>query len=158
MDLKKNEGLIKDFLFTFARFEQAMKSTGYHKGDGDARACWDKLANVPTVKREFDDPQPGAFFDAVVYIEKESPQKQVVKDNILTWKPASAGQDTRAKNVFVYVRRVRNNLFHGGKFEDSFRLNHNDKCLLESSLTIMRRCLDVDERLRKQYEFIESAA
>lgn len=114
----------------------------------------EKLADVPSVKSEFDNPQSDDFSDAVAFLEREPPLKQVVRDNNLTWEPAPVGQNTRAKNIFVCVRRVRNNLFHGGKFEDTFRLNQRDRQLLESSLIILQRCTEVDEMLGKKYVFM----
>ena len=42
-----------EFFYLFARFEFALKALGFHQGEGDAKANWDKFA--VTIEADFDE-------------------------------------------------------------------------------------------------------
>ena len=45
--------------------------------------------------------------------------------------------------VLDLIRRVRNNLFHGGKFNDAHSGPGRNELLLRHSLAILHRCLEL---------------
>jgi hypothetical protein len=98
------------FFVFFARFDYALKRAGYLKEGRQAEASWDKFA------KDLGEP----FLKAVDASGKarellaEPPRKQVVKSGHLDWEPAKPIKEV--VQLFVSIRRVRNNLFHGGKF------------------------------------------
>ena len=118
-----------------------MLGTGYiSERNGGISADWDKFA------RDHDQ----AFTDlteqeqkAVRYYEEQPPKKQVVdEDGVLTVKEAPPQNNKPLSRLLILVRRVRNNLFHGEKFNallegDSKR----DTELLDHELTILYACL-----------------
>lgn len=91
--------------------------------------------------------------DAVKYLKDNPPKKQMVKNNNLDW---SAGNDDKKQPIInlmlVYIRRIRNNLFHGGKFpmRPIEELTRNEK-LLNSSLVILNTCLRLDSKARDYF-------
>ena len=119
----------------FSRFEFALKRAGYTiKGQQDAQPCWDTLAG------RLGEP----FFKAVLALPEAStliqhpPRKQIVReDGSLGWKPEPPAFPTQPDSIhrlFVCVRTVRNNLFHGGKIPfDTDR----DEALINSALAIL---------------------
>lgn len=134
---------------TFARVEYALKAAGFNAGDGDAKADWTAFArSVPAL---FDDPQDEAVREAVSYILAHPPRKQVVENNVLQWKAVAPGTALRSDEVLIYVRRVRNNLFHGGKFNGHWFEPQRSKELLCHSLVILNACLEASDEVRRAY-------
>ena len=141
--------LATDLFRTFARIEYALKATGFHMGDGDAEANWRDFAL--SVAALFDDPQDEAFKEAIAYILAHPPNKQIVEDGVLRWDPAVPQTDLQSDRVLIYVRRVRNNLFHGGKFNGRWFEPQRSAELLLHSLTILNACLTASEPVNEAY-------
>ncbi|MDK9722329.1 MAG: hypothetical protein OEL53_14220 [Rhodospirillales bacterium] len=101
------------FFAVFSRFEFAMKRAGYLKSHAEGAAAepgWDCFARDLT----------NTFFQTVQNSNSAKvlfdvpPKKQIVQGNSFDWKK---GEDiTDINKLFLAVRCVRNNLFHGGKF------------------------------------------
>lgn len=53
--------------------------------------------------------------------------------------------------MLLYVRRVRNNLFHGGKFNGRRFAPERSELLLRHSLTIHRACIDASEDVHQAF-------
>ena len=106
--------LAAEFFREFARFEYALKATGFHKGEGLAKADWREFAL--SVEEHFKTPKSDELSVAVEFLEEEPPMKQVIKSGKLEWESSKPSTDSRVDRLLIYVRRVRNNLFHGGKF------------------------------------------
>jgi hypothetical protein len=135
---------------TFSRFEYALKAARFHNGDGDATPNWTAFAqSVPNV---FDDPQDDRVSEAVAYILAHPPKKQVVEEGVLEWKDVAPATNLKSDKVLIYVRRVRNNLFHGGKFNGHWFEPQRSKELLEHSLVILRACLEASHDVRAAYD------
>lgn len=125
---------------TFARMEYALKAAGYHQGDGDAKANWDRLG------QECDDALNSSakpeVQQAIQYILNNPPRKQIIENGQLVWKDVRAGGQTIGEQLLVYVRRVRNNLFHGGKFNGNWFAPQRSEELLQHSLVILFACME----------------
>ncbi|MFA6021389.1 MAG: hypothetical protein WC722_14080, partial [Rhodospirillales bacterium] len=68
------------------------------------------------------------------------PKKQIVKNGAPGWKDVAAPKD--AKELFLAVRCVRNNLFHGGKFSiEPVEEPSRNKELLRACLAILETAL-----------------
>jgi hypothetical protein len=144
-----NELFLKLFKM-FARFEYALKAAGYHEGNGEANPNWRKFAeSIPDV---FDNPSTTELQTAINYLEQHPPKKQVVKDNVLEWKVSVPSTNLKSDLILLYVRRVRNNLFHGGKFNDRWFAPERSQELLCHSLTVLQACLDASPEVKKAYE------
>jgi hypothetical protein len=77
--------------------------------------------------------------------------KQVIRNNMIHWEQGEPGNIPRANLILLHVCRVRNNLFHGGKFYDHWFPPIRDINLLKHSLTILCACLAVSEPVRDAY-------
>ncbi len=141
-----DKGLVVTFFVVFSRFEATMKAMGHMKGkDGDpAEPDWENFAKV--YRDYFKSDLTEELKKAVTYIETKPPKQQVRKGkNELTWAenrhPANMPQLLR---LTLYVRRVRNNLFHGGKFaggidatpERNTELLHHSLVLLDEFIRL----------------------
>ncbi|HBJ42925.1 MAG TPA: hypothetical protein DDZ20_19900 [Hyphomonas sp.] len=141
--------LATDLFRTFARFEYALKAAGFHNGDGPAGANWRDFA--VSVAALFDDPQDEALEAAIAYMLEHPPNKQMIEDGVLSWDAAAPQTDLQSDRVLIYVRRVRNNLFHGGKFNGHWFAPERSAALLRHSLTILNACLAASEQVNEAY-------
>jgi hypothetical protein len=139
-----------EFFTTFACFEYALKATGFHTAAGDASADWTKFANsIPTALSEHSDAEVNA---AVAYIEGHPPRKQVMQNELLAWASAPPATNNHTDKILIYVRRVRNNFFHGAKFIGRSSERKRDEQLLQHSLTILRACLEASVKVKTAYD------
>jgi hypothetical protein len=118
----------------FAQIECALKVLGFHYGEGDAKPNWDKF--VKELEEVFDLQNPDVL-EAIRYLEEKPPKKQMVVDSELKW--VSVNQEgNRLKEIFLSIRRIRNNLFHGGKFKGIY-FEHPERSteLIKSAIIIL---------------------
>jgi hypothetical protein len=146
MALIGDKDLIFEFFAVFSRFEYALKRSGFiPKGkdsvpkDGDAKADW--TTYELELRGQFAKIQDQEFLEACAYITLEAPKKQVVEDGRLGWEPANP-HEFKERDVLILLRRVRNNLFHGGKYPsgpvpDQARNNN----AIRSCLVVLDACL-----------------
>ncbi len=131
----------------FARIEYALKAAGFHNGDGPAIPNWDKFASSVSGVLE-NDP---AIVVAIKYMSEKPPKKQIIQNQLLKWEdPMPIASKTH--EILSCVRRVRNNLFHGGKFNGHWLAPERSKELLSHSLSILDACLRASPVLKEAFE------
>jgi hypothetical protein len=157
MQTGANPRLLLDFFLTFARFEYALKKTGYfvHKPENiehspTAEPDWDRF--TASLRDKFDASKNEELKRAFRYFLESPPNKQVIFNGDLGWETPMRGCSSEMEFVLRMVRVVRNNLFHGGKHnievhESTERTEH----FLSSSLVILNECLALDPDLREAY-------
>jgi hypothetical protein len=145
--------LLLEFFLTFSRAEFALKNSGFVTGGEDsALPHWDKFAT--TLRDQFKKNRTKELEAAVEYILLNPPMKQVLKGGNLMWEAnLPNGGKSETEVLFVLVRRIRNNLFHGGKhnlevFEDTERTTQ----LLRSALLIVQEGVSILPNVRAVYE------
>lgn len=139
------------FLKEFARIECALKASGFHNGDGDAKANWDTFANSIANNLEND----SHLSNAIDYMSRNPPKKQVIANGILAWDTASV-HPHKTHELLLCVRRVRNNLFHGGKFNGHWFAPERSRVLIQHSLSILEACLKNSSILATAYDDVQS--
>jgi hypothetical protein len=137
------------FFVFFSRFEYALKRGGFLKTpreqkcrkkiDDSASPNWDSFASV-LGQKFLDEVRDSAKAETIL---TTPPKKQVVvKGNDLDWRDGSSIRT--AADLFVAVRRLRNNLFHGGKFPNSSLPVGNpdrDDRLISEAIEILKMAL-----------------
>lgn len=123
------------FFSVFSRAEFALKRGGFCQGavGGKAEPNWDIFANA----------LGQAFFDAiqaapevhVLFVEPPRVLKVDAQGGVYFEDQAAA---TNAAELFVAVRRVRNNLFHGEKAN----FTHRDELLVRAGLHVLGAALE----------------
>ena len=119
------------FIATFLRFEFALKEHGYIPKDGNAEVEWHRVNK---------DLKQAGFFEAVrksgraETMLRHPPKKQVSRDGYLDFKPQSPLSNS--DELLVAVRRVRNNLLHGGKSGDPEGDGRNRKLIAEAQWVV----------------------
>lgn len=124
----------------FSRTEYALKAAGYNNGDGPAEANWRAFALA--VEDVIASPATQELREAVDFLFSAPPKKQVIVENTIQWATSEPATDSQADKLLIYVRRVRNNLFHGGKFNGRWFDPDRSEPLLRHSLTILTACVD----------------
>ncbi|PDS66691.1 hypothetical protein CO653_08255 [Rhizobium anhuiense] len=147
--------LAVDFFVAFSRFECAMKRSGtYARGDeSGVEPDWNGLA------RDLGD----AFFAEVKtrnvapLLIGSPPKKQIKQaDGSLGWR--DVGAVANASDLFVAIRRARNNLLHGGKYRDDRDGNYSEvdgtersDALLSQSLAVLELALHAKQEIRERF-------
>jgi hypothetical protein len=124
--------LFKDF----ARMEYSLKAAGFHHGnDRKAEACWN--AFTASVRGALEaDPK---ITDARKYLAAHPPKEQWVRGGVLVWEEPARDANP-IHDMMLSVRRARNNLFHGGKFNVGYFAPQRSTELLIHSLAILEAC------------------
>ena len=137
-----------EFFKIFAQYEYALKRTGYTRfRNGKIFLDWDRYARekgqlVWELRHKNQN-----LLNAIEYLLKEPPKKQILIEGKLCWKDASRGKTV--DDLFAHVRRVRNNLFHGGKFGGEWLAPDRSRELINNSLIILRAQKMADEKIRE---------
>lgn len=123
----------------FSRTEYALKMSGYNTGDGIAKADWRSFAFA--VENLIENPSDD-LRQAIDFLSENPPKRQMIVNGQIVWEDAAPQTDLRAEELLIYVRRVRNNLFHGGKFSGHWFEPERSEALLKSSLDVLRACIN----------------
>lgn len=148
-DLQIDPGLVCEFFAAFARFEYAMKATRYCDGDrhGNARPDW------VTLKSNLGDAicHDEAAQDAIDYLLAEPPMIQKLLAHRAEFRDQPLDGNNRGAQAIEAAKRVRNNLFHGGKHTPHSPPERDTK-LVSAALTILQACLSADHGLNGEFE------
>lgn len=142
-----------EFMATFSRMEHALKSTGYALGnEGKVDPAWDRFANE--IDEQFNQLESKDLVAAKDLLLNSPPRKQVLQDGQVIFQDQVLDQNQRAtQQVIRFVRTVRNNLFHGGKFLPTGETEvGRNEALVRASLKIIRTCLELNKRVKQSYE------
>lgn len=134
------------FFRLFAQYEYALKAMSYGRaGRNDAAdADWDRFANeVGKVLLSEQDP---AVADARELLLTTPPKRQVWIDGSVAWAGVPNNERT-AQVLFGHIRRVRNNLYHGGKFNGRWIDPDRSEGLISASLLLLQHLMTCDQRL-----------
>jgi len=143
------DGLACNFFREFSRSEYALKAAGFNNGEGDAQANWSAFSSQ--VETYIQNPDDASVTKAINFILNEPPKKQIIRDSLIQWEAAAPNHNSQAENLFVYIRRVRNNLFHGGKFNGYWFSPERSEALITSSLIVLKACINHVASTREAY-------
>lgn len=147
-----DSNLIMEFFFVFSRFEYALKCAGFVKPNRrNAEPNWDAFGE--SIGERYNPKESSELARAVDYLLSEPPKRQIVLDDgSLDWEPIARDNIPETRWLLRLVSRVRNNLFHGGKYPYSpVPEPARDTQLLESSLIVLEACLRWDDKVRRYY-------
>lgn len=133
----------------FSRAEYALKAAGYNKGDGAAEANWRTFALA--VEDLIANPTTQELQEAIDFFFNAPPKKQVIVSGVIQWEVSDPETNSQADKLLIFVRRVRNNLFHGGKFNGHWFAPERSEPLLRHSLTILTACIDTVPAVNEAY-------
>ena len=127
-----------DLFKIFAQYESSLKENGYFQSNNGQKIIvdWDRFVNEK-IGQSFlellEDKEQSA-----IYILENPPKKQVINgDNQIIWQDVP-NNERSVQTLFGHISRVRNNLFHGAKFNGTWFDPERSKLLMEHSLVILK--------------------
>lgn len=139
------EGAI-DFIKFFMRMEFALKDSSYLKPNQvNAEVHWDKFAKGLTNKF-FVHIKENDFAKTLISVP---PSKQINNNSFLEWRKAEAPLQSTI-DLFLAIRSLRNNLFHGGKSYDKYHDRNNE--LIKDAIKVMIEALKYSDEVRNSFE------
>lgn len=142
--------LVIEFVATFSRLEYALKSTRFCS-EVKTQADWDAFATE--IDSSFTSLDCKELLDARDYLLTNPPRKQKKCNGELRFVEDSARDYCNTRQLIKYIKTVRNNLFHGGKYspdgEKEARRNHQ---LVNSSLIILKNCYPILPDVKKSFD------
>ncbi len=148
----EGQTLIFEFFITFSRFECALKVSQFVGGDEErAWPNWELF--VASIRPVFDKNRSSELRNAFDYILNHPPRIQMVQANQLGWRErVFQANDPEVNRVGLSIRDVRNNLFHGGKFQGNFQQDvSRNYILLKNSIFILNEWLRLSDVVRESY-------
>jgi len=142
--------LIFDFFISFSRFECALKASNEFANASDKKveANWDKFAN--SIAHIFNPSSNKELKTAVDYILSEPPKIQTMVNGEINWRErVFENSSSTTLRLCQHIRDMRNNLFHGGKFNGIYQpeISRNHK-LLKNAIIILDNWLDLNPQVK----------
>ncbi|ARC82916.1 hypothetical protein AXW93_03755 [Pseudomonas aeruginosa] len=141
------------FLFfrEFARCEYCLKAVGFLDGPPSSpKAGWRAFAAEVTAV--FEAPSNVEVAEAIQYFLAHPPKKQVFSEGRLVWSAIPPTSQSQAEFILLLICRVRNNLFHGGKFNGHWFEPQRSEELLTRGLVILQAVVLGHPKVRKAYK------
>ena len=151
---RTQDSLVTDFFLVFSRFEYALKRAGYIvPGTEHAKPDWKRFASDAATT--FDERFCPQLDSAVSYLKVDPPKQQIVSSGLLAWRKIPERDGELWLGVILrWVRAVRNNLFHGGKFPlpiGPIAEPTRNHFLLHCSLIILDDMLRISLQVREHF-------
>ena len=148
----KGQNLIIEFFITFSRFECALKASNfYNENNGKVTANWDTFVN--SIRDTFNNERTNEIKNAVDYLIQHPPKIQAIENSRLVWNDRNFNQNEPLVNrLCLSIRDIRNNLFHGGKFQGNYQedVSRNYK-LLNSSIVVLNEWLRLNNTVKDNF-------
>lgn len=125
------------FFKLFARFESALKERDFYRVErnGHIQVDWDRFANEIVGKSFLTD--LGERAASAQYILENPPKKQGANaDNKIVWIEVPS-HDSSVQALFGHICRMRNNLYHGAKFNGTWFDPDRSRKLLGHGLNVL---------------------
>ncbi|MEX2596399.1 MAG: hypothetical protein WEC59_05650 [Salibacteraceae bacterium] len=150
----EEEKLILHFFVLFARFESALKQVPeFRKVNGNNKKLepkWTEFAKSIEDKADYSINLKLSY--AMRTILQNPPKIQCCEHGRVIWKENRIDSGSDTNKASTHIRTIRNNLFHGAKFEEGFsEANTRNTRLIEMCITILEYWLTLDARVSHQY-------
>lgn len=142
--------LAGEFFRMFSRMEYALKATGYLvPSQRNAEADWTKFAI--DIHENFANIATEQLGKATTFLLTEPPKKQINNNGVVEWDPTPPDAKNQTHLLLRYVCRIRNNLFHGGKFNGRWFEPERSGPLIQEGIEVLSACLQVSEKVNAAY-------
>ena len=144
--IKAPNDLVIEFFILYSRFEFSLKTIGYLRTDKCANKkalpAWRRFAaDIKDKMRETETNKE--VKSAIDYLIEKPPKKELkTSDSKSTrWEDVALEGASDLEKAIDACERIRNNLFHGGKYRYDEPDSGRDKKLIECALTFLKACL-----------------
>lgn len=125
------------FFKLFAHYESELKQQGYFQVNNGGKIIvdWDKFVNEQIGKDFLK--RLGQDHNAALYILSHPPKKQVVDSHgDIVWAEVP-NNECSVQTLFGHISRIRNNLYHGAKFNGTWFDPERSNQLLKCALVVL---------------------
>lgn len=132
------------FFWKFSVIEYALKKNGFLKGSKSyVQPDWNKFAQK--IDGCFGDVTIVGFEEACCKLKENPPKQQIIDGNRLGWgEPKEQGGKSSEEYIVCLVKRIRNNLFHGGKYPSGLVDSiERDSELIDAALVVLEGLLQL---------------
>ena len=160
MKVSIDRDVLLDFFVTFACFELALKNAGFFQQrpqsnplyPPDARPDWDTFA--VSLRSVFSSKANAELHEACEYLLSNPPWREVIVNGVLMWRADGPPLGLLiGEAVLLLIRRLRNNLFHGGSFSPVQGYDTlTTESLLRASVLVLVECLQLSPKVRAAFE------
>lgn len=148
-EINRVDALAYEFFKCFSTAEYALKASNFFNPNANhAQADWDAFAREQKI---IDIIGVNALSKSVRYILDNPPNKQIIDNGKLSWSVSEPQNKSECEKLFIYIRRVRNNLFHGGK------LWRGDWLEPQRSVNLMRASIEIIEAAMNELDNVRFA-
>ena len=137
------------FFITFSRTEYSLKAARFMPNKKAAEADWTAFASE--IHADFSALQNEVVKRAVRFILENPPKKQINENGIISWSSNKPEHENETDLLLLLVRRIRNNLFHGGKFNGHWFEPERSGDLIEAGLIVLNACREVSPKVAEAY-------
>jgi len=125
------------FFKLFAQYEYALKAMQYTRvgAGGQAEPDWDRFSKE--VGNQVLESPSEDLASALEYLFDQPPKKQVLNNGVLSWQVVP-NTERSPQILFSHIRRVRNNLYHGGKFNGHWFDPDRSEELISKALLVLQ--------------------
>ena len=147
-----NRELVLEFFLALSKFEFALKTSGYAQGNAQGVSPnWDKFG--ADLRELFNCECSDEVLMYCEYYLAYPPQKQALEGNYLCWVESPPNKASKIENILILVRRVRNNLFHGGKYNiQAADETERNELLLKGAICILHEAALKIPRVAEAYQ------
>lgn len=148
----EGKNLILDFFITFSRFECALKISSFSSGDSNkVSANWDVF--IASISPNFNKDKNPQLSQAVDYLIQNAPRIQMIVNGQLGWRDRIFTPNNQEINkLSLSIRDIRNNLFHGGKFNGNYQADiSRNYILLKNAIIILNDWLNLSNQVRDNF-------
>ena len=139
-----------DFFREFSRCEFFLKAVGLREPNRkDPTADWGVFASE--IASFLENPCTHELQAAVTYCSDHPPKKQITReDGFLDWQDVVPDHKSKTELILRLVCPVRNNPFHGGKFNGHWFEPQRSEDLLKHALVILNACVSMNRLMLKK--------
>lgn len=155
IDMHKLEirNLVYEFLISFSTFEYSLKNNEYLESSRDAKPNWTKFINdiEDLLPQTLNSIENDKVKESIEYLVNFPPMKQINIRGKLRYQPEASMDENNIEwqKIVVYLRRIRNNLFHGEK--EPFK-NERDVILIRNALILLPFFAQKKGKINSSYE------
>lgn len=149
----EGQNLINEFFVTFSRFECALKASGFAQGDAEkVNPNWDTF--TASIRESFDiEARTESVNNAIDYLSNNPPRVQNYANGQLGWRArVFQPNEPLVNKLSLSIRDIRNNLFHGGKFNGNYQEDvSRNFILLNHSIEILNHWLKLSQPVKQKF-------
>lgn len=142
------------FFVIFTRFEFALKDRGILRNDRDemdAVPGWERLRKSIDMPKDSDSELSASI--SYLTADETSPKKQVVRDRKPIYEKAELRGENKFQQAIDATKRVRDNLFHGGK--SSSPDQERNEQLISHALVVIKAILNARPDVMESFMDLE---